>query len=377
MQDNINTDNQIEKNIHKICEGLIVKNYKELCELLEIPVQSGKSKKIQLQDLMRYVEYKKEGHKFIITKIYKNPNKKKDKRKETIYGQYIEKLILDLLVHHEKNNRKNTILLTPKILFKYLRLVNDNYSYCYNNKHELSAYLNIDAGYIKDFYNNTYSKLISVIESALKRLTGKMLIHWQKSIVIVYRKNLTEEKHTIANDDMTNYIIAMEKIVAESMGYNTKKDILLHGNIKLFNKKVIAKINEENKSILYYYRAYKINFNNYVKKEQTKIGLLLENSLKELYQQNLNKQIITNYKQSAVKRNSKYKNKYLIGKSRLKHEQIIASDNFVENTYELIDTLININTENLIPEIAEAYKEQKKYEDLEYDEVLELLDNIM
>ena len=53
-------------NVENLCEGLIIKNYKELCVLLGIKVTGGDSKKSQLKDLERYCKYHKEGNKFII-----------------------------------------------------------------------------------------------------------------------------------------------------------------------------------------------------------------------------------------------------------------------------------------------------------------------
>ena len=66
--------------IENLSEGLIIKNYKELCSILEIKVEAGNSKKAQLKELERFVGYHKEGQKFIIDEIYDEPLKKEDKR---------------------------------------------------------------------------------------------------------------------------------------------------------------------------------------------------------------------------------------------------------------------------------------------------------
>ena len=39
------------------------KNYKELCEYLDEPIKTGKSKQLQLKDWERYFSYEKEGKK--------------------------------------------------------------------------------------------------------------------------------------------------------------------------------------------------------------------------------------------------------------------------------------------------------------------------
>lgn len=79
--------------IENLSEGLIIKNYKELCSILEIKVEAGNSKKAQLKELERFVKYHKQGNKFIIDEIYFNIKEKVDMRfnngkKGEFYGEY-------------------------------------------------------------------------------------------------------------------------------------------------------------------------------------------------------------------------------------------------------------------------------------------------
>lgn len=53
--------------------GQEFKNYKALCEYLEEPIKTGKSKQLQLLDWQRYFQYKKDKNKFIITFVYDEP----------------------------------------------------------------------------------------------------------------------------------------------------------------------------------------------------------------------------------------------------------------------------------------------------------------
>lgn len=66
--------------LDNICEGLIVKNYKEMCSLLDEPIKGGDSKKSQLKEWDRYFEYHKDGNKFIIDEIYSECKVKDDNR---------------------------------------------------------------------------------------------------------------------------------------------------------------------------------------------------------------------------------------------------------------------------------------------------------
>jgi len=67
--------------ISKLYIGLIIKNYKELCAILGIPVKaSTNSKQAQYKEMDRFFKYHKEGNKFIIDEIYDTPLDKIDNR---------------------------------------------------------------------------------------------------------------------------------------------------------------------------------------------------------------------------------------------------------------------------------------------------------
>ena len=67
--------------IENLTEGMVLKNYKHLCEVLGIKyTKSADSKKAQLKEFERFVKYKKDGNKFIIEEIFKTPKEKIDNR---------------------------------------------------------------------------------------------------------------------------------------------------------------------------------------------------------------------------------------------------------------------------------------------------------
>ena len=68
-------------NIDNLKEGMIIKNYKELCKLLDIRIYQGNSKDAQMKELAMYVDYEKQGQKFIIKEIYAFPKEKEDGRR--------------------------------------------------------------------------------------------------------------------------------------------------------------------------------------------------------------------------------------------------------------------------------------------------------
>ena len=60
--------------------GQIIKNYKVLCEILEITPSAGNTKKAQFKELERYINYEKQGQKFIVKEIYNEIKEKVDMR---------------------------------------------------------------------------------------------------------------------------------------------------------------------------------------------------------------------------------------------------------------------------------------------------------
>lgn len=57
--------------IDNLEKGMVIKNYKELCKMLEIKTTTGEAKQNQLKELAELVEYHKDGNKFVIDNIEK------------------------------------------------------------------------------------------------------------------------------------------------------------------------------------------------------------------------------------------------------------------------------------------------------------------
>lgn len=110
--------------IEKLKEGQVFKNYKVLCEALEMPFKEGNSKKSQLKDLDLYCKWEKSGQSISIKQVYDKPLTKVENRGRSggIHGNGCKYDSLnitnpDLLKEwdYEKNNVSPTdITLTSK-----------------------------------------------------------------------------------------------------------------------------------------------------------------------------------------------------------------------------------------------------------------------
>lgn len=66
--------------LSNIVNGMTVKNYKAMCELLEEPVKVGKSKQLQIKEWDRFFTYEKQGNKFANIQLREEVLEKVDNR---------------------------------------------------------------------------------------------------------------------------------------------------------------------------------------------------------------------------------------------------------------------------------------------------------
>lgn len=239
--------------IENLTQGQIVKNYKELCNLLNIKITTGTAKKAQLKELDQYCEYHKEGNKIIIDSIRDKP----------LYilapnSKYID-LIGDMLVNYlytECRSSGYNITLSVGSIMQIVGLVNDNYSIGNRHKLELSQVLNIDLLSVYYFYNNTRGEFKRIIERSLNSLQNRRVIFFNNSITICVKAG-NSKKYIVTNkeDDNGKIILNIEKEVLESMGFNSMRELWLKGKFKQFQNKVKKKLPSD---WIYYFPSYNL-----------------------------------------------------------------------------------------------------------------------
>ena len=267
--------------IENLSEGLIIKNYKELCSMLEIKVEAGNSKKAQLKELERFIKYHKEGNKFVIDEVYKIAKYKTDLRSEgncSIYGDNIKRLLLLLMATSVENDE---IILPISILLNKLSMVNANYSLGRRNQDKLSEVLNIDEKYINEFYDTTHQNLKRTLETNLNQLDRKAILRWEtvrmicKKVAVVKYNELDEieidmdtnkvqynikEEYSVATKDQDLLILEAENEVLKELKLDDVNEVFRHGKTDVFYKKVYA-ILRKKANIKYYFNGYKLIYN--------------------------------------------------------------------------------------------------------------------
>jgi hypothetical protein len=352
-------------NINNLNVGMVIKNYKELCNVLEIEIKKGTdSKKGQLKELERYCKYVRSGHSFTIKEIYETPISKTDNRgkslgsrkNNTVYGELIQFLILDLLVQGKNNGH---LSIGRNKLMKTIGMVNENYSYGHDNVNKISKYIDINENVVYDFYNTTNSNFKSTIDTALKNLYDKRIISYD-TVTKVNERNKSNVR--LATEHERSTILECEKLILQELGFDKVSEIrnsIFWNTFKYDVKKLI----QSKLDIEYYFIAYDITINEKFILDERKhlLDFLLEDLKRKEYKDTLNGTIILKLLTNATKR---YKTAFTSGKKY----NFRLNKKYVDDIKRLINIVVDHQTGNVINRIMNIDNEY--IEQINIDELI-------
>lgn len=364
-------------NIENLYEGQVIKNYKELCKLIEETPVTSNSKRAQLKNLERYVSYHKEGQKIIIDEIYETVQPKEDKRCNGMYIDDIKAILIDLLL----KTPGYRLLISPGKLLNITNMTNDNYIEGRNNIDRLSELIDVSKEACYDFYNYTQSDFKNKLESALKSLQKDSLINYQKCYIIVKivaetnklgetkilnGKVNSYENHRIANEEERRLILTCEQEALCKLGCKNKQQVYISGQWKTFRKIITNKLKDYG-NIRYYYEGYSLVFNReYVEDYVNRYDLI------DIVKERLNDNIKLMIKTRAENKKEKIEAKFFIplGGQPDNKNKIYVDKNYLVSMEVLIDTVIDDEAENIKEKFKEGYKnniiEEKDNEDMPF-----------
>lgn len=112
--------------VTSVTAGMVVPNYRRLCELLGEDVRAGKSKMCQLKRWEKLFCFERIGNSYRILEVFDNPKVNAATRKRVgEYIQYVEPVLVDYL--YRKGKADHRISLTWKEMYFVLGLVNSRY----------------------------------------------------------------------------------------------------------------------------------------------------------------------------------------------------------------------------------------------------------
>lgn len=369
--------------VQNLRKGQILKNYGELCEVLEVKRKTGNSKKAQMKELQRYVDLEKKGYKLIIKEKYNKPKRKIETRggaNNTVgYLENIEKLILDLLV---KDGNKGTVFISKSQLLLALDMINRNYSSCKQRKTKLAKYMNIDQSNVDEWYESTNGMLERNINSALNRLEKQFLIFWSREITVCeivptdpdlnitkhtylvngeevtsYKSNTTlTEKHREATEEEKTFILKTTKRIAKKYGCEGEQELIREGLYEDFMKEV-KNILFDKFNISFYYKSYKIVCNDeYIHKkwaelEHLKLGYSEREKKLDLLNSSIIDRVDTNSRNR--KKTAQRELKQIVGLPKGKTARR-TSKNYLLDMHDLNKTLIKSNSRDIRKEVRDT-----------------------
>lgn len=330
--------------ISKLKEGMIIKNYKELCELLGEKTKTGTSKISQIKDFERYFSYTKDKHSFIIGTIFKVPLPPSNS--VTKYIPLIEKLLMHVII--TQSDEKNKLYISKSNLYETLKMVNSEYKSMKYKKLKLSKDYDIPKEIIEDFYDTSDDLLDRNITQALKSLERQSLIKANNVFTVVEQSvNASSTRsgvisklnytHREATEFETSLILKLQRELLDELGYRELYEVFTNGKSTEFYNK----INEyllENNNIKYYYNSYELIFNReHIEKAYINFrDYELEEELLEFTSNLLNNNISDKIVDLAISRVNSAKKLTELNK----HQLLRVSPDYLNQINELINKLV-------------------------------------
>ena len=280
-------------NIKNLKSGQTVKNYKELCEILKITVNTSTTRrKKQLEELSLYVDYHKEGNKFIIDSVIDSPALTLNdilKTKNSKYIMLLSNIILEYLYKHPEELEEISL----NKLFEILGITNTNYKHCNIYKKELSQIYEIQLASIYYFYSNTRNEFKRIIERCLNNLKNRSVLRWSSCTMIIDANGV--HKASIKEDKQ---ILNAQRVAMNELKVNTVFEAVR--NIKTRKEFNDIVKNELNYNYYYTYNiivgdvAVKIEYDK-VKQDQNKVNNLILDRVDNIFSKDIFNQFKDEY----------------------------------------------------------------------------------
>lgn len=226
-----------------------------MCNILDIPIKGGSSKKAQMKYIDQYCDFiKHPGKNSFTIKLHEfrpmeDGRGKSDgsRGNNSIYGTLVQESILSLLT------KDKPLITTRNRLMMQIGMINKNYQKYYNEPLELARALNVNVEIVYDFYGTSNSNTKGIIERVLKALVSKKLITYYKIPMVAP----TLGGHREATDEELRIIGETTHKVLEEMGYGSTSVIRGTSEWSKFENRRDYILRERH-GINYSYQAYEI-----------------------------------------------------------------------------------------------------------------------
>lgn len=238
--------------ITSLNEGMIVKNYKEMCKLLNQSPTTGEARQNQIKNWERYFSFERNGQKIIVKEIFDTPiplpeKPKKVKTKSVVKKENIKTKIKkggkylgdgEIILKYLLTQKGETpYFITKSQLIKDLGLVNELYQNCTLSciQKELNNQ-NISNQHLINCYKICNSQFYQFINRLLNSLEKRGIINCSKVCIALYRNIDTNQIEEISLNN-SQYINKLEKLnakVLDIMNFKNIEEVYKHMKWRYF-----------------------------------------------------------------------------------------------------------------------------------------------
>ncbi len=303
-------------NVKNLKKGMIIKNYKELCKLLEIKEKGGDSKKAQFKEMARYFKFTKVGYKFKILKVYLEPLPVDDGRKKgnnTKFRNYIVDGIVDMLAMScdkiDMSKENPYVICSYKDIMENIGMVNRYFNTANENKEVLAKILNVSLESVEYSMEKLTENNYNRVYTAVKSLEQKCWILANTS----YKATTIDNQYVIVNPQEEKILLMAEKKTMEVYGIKNYYEIYAKPDTcykfyQSYNEEVLrltTAYNKENPDVRIFKKAYRVfkltALDEFKEILEEKRKSILENAHQLEGESDLAKNIISSFKKSTIK----------------------------------------------------------------------------
>jgi len=251
--------------IENLTTGQVLKNYKELCEVLGIEQKKTGSNphKAQFKELERYCKYHKEGHKIVIDELFSKELEKVDNRKlgnNNDQAKCLRYLLCNLLSAY-KIEKNEVIGFSKGLLLRKLNLINENYASAKTQREQYAQALDVEKFALDECIEYIDNRSINAVKKAMQVLVSQKVIGYKYSYTWVDHTGVHHHCCTLEH----NAIMEAEFEIMETMSIRSKGKIFEFGRWNEFKREVklylMNKYGDFFQKIDYYYSSFHFNYN--------------------------------------------------------------------------------------------------------------------
>lgn len=330
------------KTLNKLKEEVaIVKNYKIMCELLKEFEKSGASKRAQQTEWKRYIDFEREGQKYIIKEIYDIPLPKGYyKNPIDTFNEFL--ICLYIKESNEKYPEQKGLVCGTRRLAEKLGLINEKYDE-YRNKKNRLVYEIKEPKDEKEFINH-----LNVVNKVYEDLPHKYKYRLEKAIKDLEIRSLIL-REIVYYGEKIKLNIDSDKTIYEVLEDNTTMDI--YGDkikdgykIMLDGDTIVVPLTDDEKEK--YLAISKTLRNNYLKKNAKNKTEVCE-TIKDLYDLGINHQTRQSYIDEYYERLEEEIKKKMGYKTIFKAYRLYFHPQYIEDeSWKLLNKLECIENNN-------------------------------